>query len=80
MKIYLLMQVIDQLNYEHVDSILVSCEERLGEIAADGSNSYLLTNLNQIKTACHMLMLLDLINDRYSMTKLRTDTLAEILL
>lgn len=79
-KIYFLLQVIDMLNYEHVDSILISCEERFGEIAADGSNSYLLTNLNQIKTACHMLMLLNLITKKYSMTGLRTDTLGDILL
>ena len=54
-KIYLLMQVIYELNYEHVDAVLTSIEERFGEIAEDGSNSYLLCNLNPIKTACHML-------------------------
>jgi len=41
---------------------LISMEERFGEIEENGSNSYLLCNLNPIKTACHMLMLLDLID------------------
>ena len=55
-------------------------EERFGEIEEDGSNSYLLTNLNPIKTAVHMLMVLSLIDDRYSMAKQRTETLSDIIL
>ena len=55
-------------------------EDRFGEIEEDGSNSYLLCNLNPIKTACHMLMLLDLISERYSMTSLRTSELNDIIL
>ena len=70
----------EELNYEHIDEILTSMEERFGEIEADGSNSYLLCNLNPIKTAVHMLMVLDYINERYSMAKLRTEKLSEIIL
>lgn len=69
-----------QLTYEHVDAILTSMEERFGEIEEDGSNSYLLCNLNSIQTACHMLNLLDMIENRYSMAKLRTSGLYEIIL
>ena len=70
----------DHLNYEHIDEILTSMEERFGEIEEDGSNSYLLCNLNPIKTAVHMLMVLSYINQRYSMSALRTDGLSEIIL
>ena len=58
-KIYLVMQLLNSMSYEHIDRILSSMEERFGEIAEDGSNSYLLCNLSPIKTACHMLNLLN---------------------
>ena len=57
-KIYLIMQLLTSMGYEHIDRILSSMEERFGEIAEDGANSYLLCNLSPIKTACHMLNLL----------------------
>ena len=57
-KTYLITQILHRLTYEHVDTILTSMENRLSEIEHDGSNSYLLCNLNPIKTACHMLHLL----------------------
>ena len=79
-KTFLITQVQDQLNYEHIDEILTSMEERFGEIEEDGSNSYLLCNLNPIKTAVHMLMVLSYINERYSMAVLRTEGLEEIIL
>lgn len=68
------------LSYEHIDLVLTSLEEHFGEIAEDGSNSYLLCNLNPILTAVSMLMLLNQIKDRYSVTELRTDNLSEIIL
>ena len=52
----------------------------MGDIEADGSNSYLLCNLNPIKTACHMLMLLNEIQNKYSMASLRTEGLTEIII
>ena len=58
-KMYLCYQNLRQLRYEHVDKILISIEERLND--EDCTDSYLLNNLNPIKTACHILMLLDLI-------------------
>ena len=78
-KIFILMELFYKLQYEHIDAILTSIETRFGEDEEDedGSNSYLLCNLNPIKTACHMLMLLDLISQRYSMASLRTDQLSE---
>ena len=79
-KTFLITQVQDQLNYEHIDEILTSMEERFGEIEEDGSNSYLLCNLNPIKTAVHMLMVLSYISERYSMAVLRTEGLVEIIL
>ncbi len=63
-----------------MDKILTSMEQRFGEIEEDGSNQYLLCNLNSIQTACHMLNLLDMIEKRYSMAKLRTGGLYEIIL
>lgn len=79
-KIYLLVQVRLYLTYEHVDRLLTSLEDRFGDVAEDGSNSFLLNNLNPIKTACHMLLLLDLMDDRYPMTSLRTEQLSEIIM
>jgi hypothetical protein len=61
-KIFILMELFYKLQYEHIDTVLTSIELRFGEIEEDGSNSFLLCNLNPIKTACHMLMLLDLIS------------------
>lgn len=80
LKVYFVMQVEQFLSYEHIDQILTSMEERFGEIEEDGSNSYLLCNLNPIKTAVHMLLVLSQINERYSMAILRTDALSEIIL
>lgn len=54
-------------------------EERFSEINEDGSNSYLLCNLNPIQTAVHMLMLLSMIEERYSVTGLRTANLGDII-
>lgn len=78
-KTYFLMQLLHLFSYEHIDNILTSMEKRFGEIAEDGSNSYLLCNLNPIKTACHMLMLLNLIEQKYSLASLRTQGLSEII-
>lgn len=76
-KTYLIVQVINDLEYEHVDGILTSMEQKFGEIEEDGSNSYLLCNLNPIKSAVHMLMILNQIEQHYSMAVLRTKNLAE---
>ena len=58
-KIFLLMQLYFQMEYEQVDKLLTSMEQRFAEVEEDGSNQYLLCNLNPIKTACHIMMLLD---------------------
>ena len=79
-KIYLLMELLDYMKYEQLNTILTSLEDRYGEIAADGSNSLLLNNLNPIKTACHLLILLKRIEGRYSITKLRTGELSGIII
>lgn len=79
-KIYLLMQVLDDLSYGHVDKLLVSMEERFSSADEDLSNSPILSNLNPIKTAVHMLMLLNEIEKRYSMAVLRTQNLGEQIL
>lgn len=79
-KIFFLLRVIDEFTYEHVDKILCSIEQRFGEMEEDGSNSFLLCNLNPIKSAMHLLLLLSLIEKRYSMAVLRTENLAEIIL
>ena len=78
-KYYFLSQTIHYLSYEHIDRVLTSVEERFQEVEEDGSNSYLLTNLNPVKTAVHMLMLLSQIEERYSVTGKRTDNLSEII-
>ena len=52
-------------------------EDRFGDVAEDGSNSYLLCNINPIKTACHLLMLLDQIKGVYSMTEERANSLTD---
>lgn len=41
-----------------VDEVLSSMEQSFGEAEEDGSNYYLLCNLNPVKTAVHMLMIL----------------------
>lgn len=79
-KIYLIMQVLDDFSYNHIDAILTSMEDRFGDQAADGSDSFLLNNLNPIKTAVHFLMLLNEIEKRYEMTVLRTQNLADVVL
>ena len=61
-KIFLLMQIYYEMEYEQVDKLLTSMEQRFAEIEEDGSNQHLLCNLNPIKTACHIMMLLDLIS------------------
>ena len=48
-----------KFRYEHIDKILISIEARLN--TDDCNDRYMLNNLNPIKTACHILMLLDLI-------------------
>ena len=77
-KIFLLMQLYYEMEYEQVDKLLTSMEYRFAEIEDDGSNQYLLCNLNPIKTACHIMMLLDNISGRYSIASLRTDSLTEL--
>lgn len=79
-KTYLVMEVFDHMEYKHVDEILTSMEEHFGEVEEDGSNSYLLCNLNPVKTAMHMLMLLSNFEERYSMAVLRTQELSEVIL
>jgi len=43
------------------------------------SNQFLMTNLNSVQTAVHLLQLLSLIEERYSVTSLRTQHLSEII-
>ena len=76
-KIYFILQVIYRLDYEHIDQILTSMEENFGEPDDDGGNQYLLCNLNPVKTACHMMYMLNIIQSRYSMTSRRTDSLTD---
>ena len=57
-----------------------SLEDIFPEIEESGNNSILLCNLNPIKTACHLLMTLDLIAERYSMASLRTSSLNETII
>jgi len=71
------MELLEDMKYEHFNAILTSLEDRYSDFAADGSNSLLLNNLNPIKTACHLLMLLNKIKDGYSLTKLRVDELSK---
>ena len=66
-----------QLKYEHIDRILTSMEERFSEVDEDGSNSFLVCNLNPIKTACHLLMLLSQIEQYFSIASKRTEELFE---
>ena len=73
------MELLDYMKYEQLNAILTSLEERYSMIAKDGSNSLLLNNLNPIKTACHLLILLKRIEGRYSLTRLRTDELSDII-
>lgn len=55
-------------------------EQSFGEVEEDGSNSYLLCNLNPVKTAVHMLMILSNIEQQYSMAILRTAHLTDKIL
>ena len=68
-KIYLMVQLLHEFNYEHVDQVLSSMEERFNNdlLVGDATYSYLLCNMNAIQTACHLLYLLDKIENRYSM-------------
>ena len=75
---FLIMQNFQKFNYEHIDKILIAMEDSLSD--SDCTNSYLLNNLNSIKTACNILMLLDSIQAKYSIAKLRTDALSSIIL
>ena len=54
-KIFLILEMEEQFTLNHIDAILSSLEKRFGDIEEDGSNAYLLCNLNPIKTACHLL-------------------------
>mmetsp|Transcript_566 Transcript_566/g.919 ORF Transcript_566/g.919 Transcript_566/m.919 type:complete len:171 (+) Transcript_566:859-1371(+) len=76
-KVYLLMQLQEFLNYEHIDQILTSMEQRFGDFEEFSSNSYILCNLNPIKSACHLLMLLSSMEQIYSIVSLRTESLYE---
>jgi len=76
-KNYFLFMTINYFKYEHIDRILSSLESRFQEMEEDGSNSYLLTNLNPVKSAVHILMLLSQIEERYSVTGLRTSNLQD---
>ena len=76
-KIYFITLMIRQLSYKHIDRILTILEDRFSEIAEDGSNQYLLCNLNPILTSVHLLNLLSLIEERYSVTSLRTQNLQD---
>ena len=80
-KNYFLRETIHQLSYKQVDRLLTSIEERFNQnIDEDAASNYLVTNINPIKTACHMLMLLNMIKSRYSVAGLRTEHLSEIIL
>ena len=79
-KNYFLQLIVPELKYSHIDRILTSMERRFNEMESDGSDSYLLTNLNPIKTACILLMILHMIEKRYSVTKLRTSNLVDQLI
>ena len=43
----------------------------------DAGNQYTLVNLNPIQTSVHLLMILNQMEERYSVTGLRTERLAE---
>ena len=58
-KIYLLLEMEEQFTFNQIDAILESLEKRFSREDATGSQSFLLCNLNPIKTACHLLMILD---------------------
>ena len=79
-KIYLLLELLEEMKYEQLNAIITSLEDRYSSIAKDGSNALLLNNLNPIKTACHLLILLKQIEGRYSLTKLRTAALSSIII
>ena len=79
-KIYLILELVEVMKYEQLNAILSSLEDRYSSIAKDGSNALLLNNLNPIKTACHLLILLKRIEGRYSLTKLRTAALSGIII
>ena len=79
-KIYLILELVEVMKYEQLNTILSSLEDRYSSIAKDGSNALLLNNLNPIKTACHLLILLKRIEGRYSLTKLRTAALSGIII
>ena len=71
-KMYLIIEVFYQLNYEHVDQVLNSYENNIKEASQDGSSYYLLCNLNPIKTVSNVLYLASLIESRYPISELRT--------
>ena len=71
-KMYLIIEVFYQLNYEHVDQVLNSYENNIKEESQDGSSYYLLCNLNPIKTVSNVLYLASLIENRYPISELRT--------
>ena len=57
-KIFFIMQEIHKMSTERVDKILLTLEDRFGDLEPDGSNSYILCNLSPVKTACHIMLLL----------------------
>ena len=76
-KSYFLLLLIEELTYAQIDRILTVMEERYGEVEEDGSNQFILVNLNPIQTSVHLLKILDEIDNRYSVTGLRTSKLAD---
>ena len=76
-KSYFLLKLIEELTYAQIDRILTVIEERYGEVEEDGSNQFILVNLNPIQTSVHLLKILDEIDNRYSVTGLRTSKLAD---
>ena len=72
--------MVDALEAEHTDKILLTMEERFGDLEEDGSNSYMICNLSPVKTAMHLLSLLAEIESRFSYSIQRTNNLSEIIL
>lgn len=55
-------------------------EDRFDGDQDDVNNLFILSNMNPIKTACHLLMLMSEFESRYSMASLRTESLYEAIL
>ena len=68
------------MDYRQIDRVLTIMENRFSNIEDDGSNQYLLVNLNPILTSAYLLTMLKGFHKRYSVTSLRTNQLNDIIL